>query len=70
MSMSYSEKQEYINLLFMYEESHNIPSDRRLTYDPYKDDPAIIEPAPSKKPYVDIRTIVSCVKHLRYIGEL
>ena len=70
MAMSHSEKQKYINLLFMYEESHNIPSNERLTYDPYKDEPSIPEVSPAKKPYVDIRRIVSEVKNLKYLGKI
>lgn len=70
MAMPYSEKQKYIKELFDYEESHNIPDNMRLTYDPYKDIPTIREPAPSKKAYVDIRAIVSKVKNLKYLGEL
>lgn len=70
MAMPYSEKQEYIKILFVYEESHNIPDSERLTYDPYKDIPSVTEPSPCKKPYVDIRTIVRHVKNLQYSGEL
>lgn len=70
MAMSYSEKQKYINELYKYEESHNIPENRRLTYDPYKDIPSIPEAAPSKKAYVDIRAVVSEVKSLKHLGEL
>lgn len=70
MAMPYSEKQKYIRELFNYEESHNIPENERLTYDPYKGIPEIPEPAPSKKAYVDIRDIVGRVKNLKYLGEL
>lgn len=70
MAMSYSDKQNYINKLFDYEESNNVPDKERLTYDPYKDNPAIPEPAPSKKAYVDIRSVVSLVRELRYLGKL
>ncbi len=70
MAMSYSDKQKYINTLFDYEESNNVPDNERLTYDPYKDISSIPEPAPSKKAYVDIRSVVSLVRELRYLGKL
>ena len=70
MAMYNSDKHKYINTLFEYEESHNVPNHLRLTYDPYKDIPSIPEVTPYKKPYVDIREVVSRVKNLKYLGEL
>lgn len=66
----YHEKQEAIRQLFEYEESQNLPESERLTHDPYANEPAILEPSPRKKAYVDIRGIESIVRNLKHKGEL
>ena len=65
MSIPYSDREKAIRKLFEYEESHNIPNNERLTYDPYKDIPEIPEASPRKKAYVDIRDVISIVKNLK-----
>lgn len=66
----YNEKQKAIKTLFEYEEKNNISSNNRLTYDPYKDEPIILEPSPRKKPYVDIRRVESTVRELKRDDKL
>jgi len=66
----YNEKQTAIRTLFDFEEANDISASERLTYDPYADISVIPEPSPRKKPYVDIRSIESKVKDLRYQGKL
>lgn len=66
----YEQKQAAIRALFEFEEKHNVPSSERLTFDPYADEPAIPEPSPRKKPYVDIRGVESTVRDLKHRGEL
>lgn len=61
----YNQKQTAIKTLFDFEESNNIPASERLTFDPYADIPAIPEPSPRKKPYVDIRIVECRVRDLK-----
>ena len=65
MSITYSEREKAINELFDYEETYNIPEDKRLTEDAYAGIPSIPELSPRKKPYVDIRAVIRVVKDLK-----
>ncbi|MBR4344693.1 MAG: hypothetical protein IKP88_18660 [Lachnospiraceae bacterium] len=65
MSIPYWKREQAIKKLFDYEESHNIPKNERFTMDPYADNPAIKEPSPRKKGYVDIRDVIGIVEMLK-----
>ena len=65
MSIPYRERESAIKKLFEYEEANNIPSNQRLTFDPYADIPEIPEASPRKKAYVDIRDVIGRVRNIR-----
>ena len=64
MSIPNWKREKAIKKLFDYEESHNIPTSKRYTYDQYAKFPGISQVYPRKIPNMDIRRVFARLEEL------